>query len=203
MSDGVDVDVGSVCATDPVTARIEELQVAVGEGPGLEAHQLGRAVLEPDLDGPHPRWPSFNGPAVDMGVRAMFSFPLRVGAVRLGALNLHSDRAGQLKSEQHLDALTLADIVADAIVLLEADLPHRNLAAALHEGANSQAVVSQASGIAAVQLNVTVGQALVRMRVYAFSNGRPLAEVAREVVARTLRFDGGNPLSNWLRQSEL
>jgi hypothetical protein len=41
----------------------------------------------------------------------------------------------------------------------------------------------------AAQLNVSVGQALVRLRAYAFGNDRRLAEVAEEVVARTLGFD--------------
>jgi hypothetical protein len=39
------------------------------------------------------------------------------------------------------------------------------------------------------QLDVTVGHALMRLRAYAFGNDRPLAEVAGDVVARTLRFD--------------
>jgi hypothetical protein len=43
----------------------------------------------------------------------------------------------------------------------------------------------------AVQLGVGIGQALVRLRAYAFGNERPLAEVARHVVDRTLRFDDG------------
>jgi hypothetical protein len=41
----------------------------------------------------------------------------------------------------------------------------------------------------AAQLGVSVGQALIRLRAYAFGNDRPLTEVAKEVVSRTLRFD--------------
>ena len=41
----------------------------------------------------------------------------------------------------------------------------------------------------AAQLDVSVGQALIRLRAYAFGNDRPLAEVAEDVVARKLRFD--------------
>jgi len=43
----------------------------------------------------------------------------------------------------------------------------------------------------AAQLDVTVAHALLRLRAYAFANDRPLAAVARDVVARTLRFDVG------------
>ena len=40
-----------------------------------------------------------------------------------------------------------------------------------------------------VQLDISVADALVRLRAHAFATDRPLTEVAREVVARTLRFD--------------
>ena len=43
-----------------------------------------------------------------------------------------------------------------------------------------------------VQLDVGVGEALVRLRGYAFANNRPLAEVAEDVVSRRLRFDDRN-----------
>jgi hypothetical protein len=44
----------------------------------------------------------------------------------------------------------------------------------------------------AVQLDVSVAEALTRLRAYAFGNGRALAEVARDVVARRMRFDAGS-----------
>lgn len=47
----------------------------------------------------------------------------------------------------------------------------------------------QAAGMVAVQLEVNVTQALIRLRAYAFGNDRPLSEVARAVVTRTLRFE--------------
>ncbi len=44
----------------------------------------------------------------------------------------------------------------------------------------------------AVQLDISVGQALVRLRAYAFGNDRPLTEVAKDVVERTLGFGTGS-----------
>jgi hypothetical protein len=40
-----------------------------------------------------------------------------------------------------------------------------------------------------VQLDVSVGEALVRLRAHAFGSDRPLAEVARDVIDRRLKFD--------------
>jgi hypothetical protein len=39
-----------------------------------------------------------------------------------------------------------------------------------------------------VQLGVSVAEASVRLRAHAFAQGRPLAELARDVVARRLRL---------------
>jgi hypothetical protein len=49
--------------------------------------------------------------------------------------------------------------------------------------------VHQASGVLSVQLEVSVGEALVRLRAHAFGTGRPLSEVAAAVVAHRLRLD--------------
>src|SRR5207302_2282222 len=85
-----DIACGSVYTTDAVSALIEQLQFELGEGPCVDAYNQDRPVLEPDLADPAtPRWLAFTGRAVAAGVRAVFGFPLHVGAVRIGALNLH------------------------------------------------------------------------------------------------------------------
>jgi GAF domain-containing protein len=185
-----DVPRGSVCTSNKVSALIEDLQYALGEGPCVDAYQQDQPVLEPNLAySGGSRWLAFAGPVLDAGVRAVFGFPLRVGAVRLGALNLYRDRMGSLDDDQHADALVMADVAAHAILALQADAPPGQLAAELEIGADFHYVVHQASGMVAAQLDVSVGQALVRLKAYAFGNGRPLAEVAADVVARKLRFD--------------
>jgi GAF domain-containing protein len=185
-----DVPRGSVCTTNNVSALIEQLQYGLGEGPCVDAYHHDRPVLEPDLAAPStPRWVAFTGPALEAGVRAVFGFPLHVGAVRLGALNLYCDRPGRLTDEQHADALVMADVAAQAVLVLQANAPPGRLAAELEAGADFQYVVHQAAGMVAAQLDVSVGQALIRLRAYSFGNERPLAEVAQDVVARRLRFD--------------
>jgi GAF domain-containing protein len=185
-----DVPRGSVCTTSDVADLIEQLQYELGEGPCVDAYNQDRPVLEPDLAAPATaRWLGFTGPAVGAGVRAVFGFPLRVGAVRLGALNLYRDRPGPLTDDQHADALVLADVAAQAVLVLQAHASPGKLAAELEAGADFHYVVHQASGMVAAQLEVSVGQALIRLRAYAFGNDRPLTEVARDVVARSLRFD--------------
>ena len=185
-----DIPRGPVCATDDVSTLIEQLQFSLGEGPCIDACTLDRPVLEPDLTNPQiARWPAFSPPALDAGARAVFGFPLQVGAARLGALNLYRDRPGGLSDDEHTDALVMADITAQALLILQADAPSGTVAAELDANADFQYVVHQACGMVAAQLGVTVAQALIRLRGHAFGNNRPLPDVARDVVARRLRFD--------------
>lgn len=184
---------GSACTTGEVSGLIEELQYALGEGPCVDAFHLDRPVSEPDLADPAvPRWLAFTEPAVEAGVRAIFGFPIGVGAVRMGALNLYVDRPGPLTYDQHADALVMADLAAEAVLTMQSGAPDGVLADELDRGSNFQYVVHQAAGMVSAQLDVSVAQGLVRLRAYAFGNERTLPDVAADVVARRLRFDDGD-----------
>src|SRR3954467_7941595 len=85
-----DTQQGSVCTSNPVSALIEELQYTLGEGPCIDAHRTNVPVIEPDLAAPKAaRWSDFSRSAVDAGARAVFGFPVSVGDVHIGALNLY------------------------------------------------------------------------------------------------------------------
>ena len=185
-----DVNQGSLGASDSVSRTIEDVQFALGEGPCVDAHRDQRPVVEPDLlAGTEPRWPAFGPLVVDAGGRAVFAFPLRLGAVRVGALDLYRDRPGRLTDDQHADALVLADVVTEAVLLMQSEAPAGLLAVALADGADLHPVVHQATGMVAAQLGVGVGEALVRLKASAFGNGRVLADLARDVLGGTVRFD--------------
>ncbi len=184
-----DVPRGSLCTTNAVSDLIEQLQYVLGEGPCVDAYHQDRPVLEPDLaHAQQVRWPAFTSQAAEAGARAVFGFPLQVGSVRLGAVNLYRAQPGPLTDDQHADALVLADVVAQSVLVLQADAPPGVLAAELEAGADFHYRVHQASGMVSVQLGASVGQALIRLRAYAFSNGLPLVDVAEQVITRTLRF---------------
>ena len=185
-----DLRTGSLCSSDAVSAVIEELQVTLGEGPCVEAYALDEPVSEPDLrDPPVRRWPAFSPPAVAAGARAVFGFPMNVGAERLGALNLYCDAPGPLSPDQHADALVMADVAAREVLTLQANAAPGELGSDLEAATNLRVVVHQASGMVSAQLDVSVDDALLRLRAHAFAHDRSVTEVAEEVVTRRLRFD--------------
>jgi hypothetical protein len=181
---------GSVCTSNAVSAVIEDLQFTLGEGPCVDAYVQHRPIDEPDLADPAvPRWMAFTPRAVDAGARAVFGFPLEVDGVRLGALNLYRDRPGPLTDDQVADALVLAGVAARAVIGMQAGALPGEIGKDLETGTNFQFVVHQASGMVAVQLGISVAEALVRLRGYAFTHDQLVAEVATDVIQRRLRFD--------------
>ncbi|MDJ1131814.1 ANTAR domain-containing protein [Streptomyces iconiensis] len=172
-----------------VSARFDDLQFTLGEGPGVDALSTGSLVLEHDLTRVEPsRWAVLLPEAAALGVAAVFCFPLRIGAVRVGALTLQRAVPGPMADAAMEDALVLAAALTSVVldggarpgVLEEQD-------AGLH-----RAVVHQAGGMISVQAEVPVAQALVLLRAYAYRHDRSVMAVAEDVVARRLRFrDGG------------
>jgi hypothetical protein len=184
-----DIPRGSLCTSDTVSHLIEELQYTLGEGPCVDAYQHDRVVSEPDLADPATRrWVAFTRPAVQAGARAVFGFPLRVGTVRLGALNLYRNSPGPLSGDQHADALVVADVAARWVLEAQAGAPAEALAGELETGADFHFTVHNAAGMLSVQEGISVTEALIRLRAYAFSNDRLLADIADDVVARRLRL---------------
>lgn len=188
-----DITRGSICVSNDVSDLIEELQFTLGEGPCIDAYHQRQVVTEPDLAVPVvARWQAFTPPAVAAGVRAVFGFPITAGTVRLGALNLYRDQPGPLTALQHADALLLANAAAHVIIDLQADAAPGTIGRGLEASGNFRFVVHQASGMVAAQLAITVDDAMLRLRAYAFVHGRGVSDVAAEVVARQLRFDTGD-----------
>jgi hypothetical protein len=181
---------GTVAVSDAPAATMEELQFTLGEGPCVDCSVTGRPVLQPDLAGTGPgRWPGFSAGALECGIRAIFALPLRVGAIRLGVLDLYRDQAGELTAEQLTEALAFAD-AATALLLHLHDQPSLDGSAL---GAitviEDRAEVHQATGMISVLAGVDMAEALVRLRARAYATERPILDVARDVLAGNLTFD--------------
>jgi hypothetical protein len=127
-------------------------------------------------------------------VRAVFAFPLQLGAMTLGVLALYRDRAAPLSDEELAIGLVLAEVATQAILGLQAGAPPEELHVLLADEPAHWAEIHQATGMASAQLGVSLDEAFVRLRSHAFGSDRPLREVACDVVARRLRLpDASEP----------
>jgi hypothetical protein len=190
---------GVVAATDDRARQLEDIQFTVGEGPGPNAFATGFAVLVPDLGGPSMppiyAWPAFAELSGQLGVRAVFAFPLHLGAASLGALTLYRATPGVLDGPDLARALRLSDAAAFALLDLmvvstadNGDEP-RNDSSRADDAEFFRSEIYQAAGMVMVQLGVTIEEAMVRLRSHAYVTGRVTGDVARDIVNRKLRLE--------------
>ncbi len=185
---------GVTTASDAAAERLEELQFVLGEGPCIDAFEGRRPVLVPDLaDGGTGRWPIYAPAVHDGGVRAVFAFPLQVGAARLGVMDVFRARPGPLTADELGRALTFAEVAVTVLLDGQNAANPGSAATGLVEAVDGRAVLFQAQGMVMVQLGVSLAEALTRMRAHAYAENRPLGEVARDVVGRRLHFERDRP----------
>jgi len=181
--------VGTVAITDGVAGTMEDLQFTLGEGPCVECSTTGRPILQPDLARTGPgRWPGFSAGALEAGILAIFAFPLRMGGIRLGVLDLYRDRAGELSDSELTEALSFADAATAMLIHLQEDAVLDESGVGAIAVLEDRAEVHQATGMVSVQAGVGMAEALVRLRARAYSSDRPILELAREVLDHKVSF---------------
>lgn len=175
---------GVVAASDDRSRDVDEIQFATGEGPCHDAYAARRPVLTPDLRSvTHREWPGYSSAAIESGVAGVFAFPLHVGAVVLGVLDVYTDQPGSLSQDQVAAALTTAqratEILLDGNLVTAGGRLDRDLSTVL----DHRVEIYQAQGMVVVDLGVDLAEALARMRAHAFGNEIALLDLARDIIA--------------------
>lgn len=177
-----------VAASGDTSVLVEELQFVMGEGPCIDAYASRSPVLVPDLSATAATtWPGYAPAAHGHGVRAVFAFPLQVGAARLGAFDVYRDHVGGLSPQALSRALTFAEVAMQG--LLDAGTQNQDTGDLFEEVDGNRLEVYQAQGMVMAQLGVGAEEALMRLRAYAYTHERRAVDVARDVIARKLRLE--------------
>ncbi len=191
MIDERDVGVQPWCSSDEIAARVETVQATVGEGPAVDAVATGVPVSVVDLTANCGRWPGFAAALSREPVTgALTAMPLRLGAVRFGALDLYRASPGRVDEAMISAGLHIADIIT-------AHLVSARSGSAEHAGEwlrqpLTSASIHQAAGMVIAQRGVGAADAYATLRTYAMHQGISLAEAAERVLRRRVRFDNGS-----------
>ena len=118
---------------------------------------------------------------------AVFAFPLQLGAVKVGVLSLYREEAGPLTVDEVAEGLVLSEAVTHLVLAIQAEAPVGSLARPIADLAQYRAVIHQATGMIAAQLDSDMSTALACIRGYAFAYGSTIFDVAADVIARRLR----------------
>lgn len=181
---GAPFDTETVSASDPVAAELSELQIDVAQGPGWDAHFTQNPVCVPDLDEvPAGRWPLYLSGISASLMHAVYSFPLSIGGLRIGAVDLYSESVATFADSTIIEASALADAAATGV--LRYSLLHRHDVES-EDGPHSRREVHQATGIVIAQMQVGADDALLLIRAHAFASGRSVRETAADITSRRI-----------------
>jgi hypothetical protein len=172
----------TVSTSNGTSARIEDLQDVLGEGPGQDAFREGRAVVahvDGDQGGPFPMFTELAGDIA--GPVTVWAIPMHHGGVTIGVLTLYRSRGDLAQSID--DAQFLADAVGAALL---DDRAHEGMVP--FSAWTDRARVHQATGMVVAQLAIAPDDALAILRAHAYAESTTLDEIARAVVDRRLSF---------------
>jgi hypothetical protein len=177
----------TLSASDKQAARLDELQFDLGEGPCWDALRLAEPVLEPDLRNPVRSWPTFTDAIRDDGVAAIFAFPLTIGPLKIGAVDMYSRTPVMFDTKQSENATVMADLVARRIL---EDALHRSPTDYTDDTGNpySRRIVHQATGIVLAQLDISADDARLVIQSHAFANDRSMMDVSRDILDGRIDF---------------
>ncbi|MEV5650945.1 ANTAR domain-containing protein [Nocardia sp. NPDC052254] len=174
-----------VGCSDSLAEQAEDAQIVVGEGPGPSAYSTGTVVRATAGSDAFEPWPMLAHEAARLGVGAVIALPLRVGGLRIGRLDLYRRQPGGLSTEVETDAMLLAELISYTLIedfaLRE---PGADPLATTHRDVNI------ATGMIAAQRGISLEEAFLRLRAFAFAAERSLPEVARGVLERRVDLDG-------------
>lgn len=178
----------TVASTDKASAWLDELQFDLGEGPCWDAMRLARPVMEPHLLSPQgaDRWPAFGRAAQSGAVASIFAFPLTVGNLRFGAIDLYSVAPLTLDHVQTTRATALADVIARRVLrdrISELDVTDDSLLPPL-----SRRTVHQATGMVLAQLDIAAEDARLLLHSRAFATDCTVMAVAEDVLSGRIVF---------------
>ena len=118
----------------------------------------------------------------------MFAFPLQVGQLRIGVMDLYRDKPGMLSSPQLDTALAYADAATSILLNVQGGQTTGEVPDLLLDPVRHRAQVHQATGMVMVQAGVAIEEAFQLLTARSYADERPLLELAADVVARRVRF---------------
>jgi GAF domain-containing protein len=178
--DGVALDVAGAVG---LTGDIDRI-CTIEPGPCREAIATSSVVRFAD-EVPD-AFPEYAATVSAFGFRRTMSVPLRHGESIIGTLTLVRCHPTDFSTDTEGDAVRVADVVASSIVRGKALQEALAVRSQLEHALTARVVVEQAKGMAAAELRVSVEEAAELIRAFARDRRIRMAEVAADIVERTL-----------------
>ncbi|CAN5120882.1 GAF and ANTAR domain-containing protein [soil metagenome] len=175
-----------VASTSEASRLVETMQLSAEAGPCVECFTTGQVVSLADIHESPPEWSRFRDRALGLGFVSVYAIPLRLRETTIGALNLLRTVPGELEKHDLIAARAFADVATIGILHERTLRENIVIREQLQNALSSRIIIEQAKGVVAHTHKVSVDDAFALIRTYARSNRMGLAQVAAQVVDRTL-----------------
>jgi GAF domain-containing protein len=174
----------TVACSDPVAARVDEVQYQLDDGPCLHAMRDGQIVrIEDTARGKaEARWPEFEARAASHGIRSCLALPLNSDGRSVGALNLYARTASAFGATEARRAENFAENASGALALATRLASDATLIEQLRSSLTSRTIIDQALGIIMAREACTQTQAFAILRSASQNSNIKLRDVAAAIV---------------------
>lgn len=186
---GHHLPLGTVAATSTRALMLDEVQIALGQGPAWDAFDT-RTTTRFDIDdaGQRERWPLFSSALTDLSVRTVVAVPLAIGPLELGAVSLFSAAPVELDASQLTLAADLGTLLARS-VLAEARREDPRSEGAPERSTGGSDIARMARSLAEIS-GLAPADALLALRHYAFRTGIGLRDLPADLGLDDLDLPG-------------
>jgi GAF domain-containing protein len=167
-------NIETAAATDPIVAKLDAMQMEVGEGPDVSVLEDRLSVIVSDTRTDN-RWPLWAKRVCDVGIRSLLSVRMYTDEETIGTLNAYSNHPDAFD----VDDQAVAHILArHAAVALGSARKVENLWLAV----DARKRIGQAQGILMERFDLSSDQAFAVLLRYSQDNNMKLREVADRLV---------------------
>jgi hypothetical protein len=181
----------TVSASNAFAARLDEVQLDLGEGPIWQALGSRTAELRPDLDAFDTTvWPAALLVLREAGAGAVFAFPMVIGTLDIGCVALYAAHATSIPARVIASTVGLVQVTARQVLAQGLQRAESERERGWNPGQYSRREVHQAAGMVAAQSGTNPADALLLLQAASFSAGRSLQSVSADVLERVIGFGG-------------
>lgn len=167
-------NIETAAATDPIVAKLDAMQMELGEGPDVSVIADRLSVIVSDTRS-ESRWPAWAARVADAGIRSLLSIRMYTDEETIGTLNAYSRHSDAFDVDDQAVAHVLA---RHAAVALGNARKIENLWLAV----DARKRIGQAQGILMERFDLTADQAFAVLLRYSQDNNVKLRVVADRLV---------------------
>jgi GAF domain-containing protein len=175
----------SRAASNRLVEQADALQYEFDEGPCLTAWGT-RQLVRIDDTATDSRWPSWNGAAAGLGVRAVLSIPLVVDDESIGAIKVYSDQPANYGEHEERVMSLFAEQAAILLANTQSLAQARRLSRQLTDALGGRDAIVAATGVLLARGAADHDAAFMALTDAARRSGQTVRQLASDLIAEVV-----------------